>query len=892
MNVLTRITKPKPSGAGLKIVLVQLSLLLLWGCGGDSGIDIGSGQSADAVVLDYPLFYVKRPVSVDETGQQIQPDYRELLSVEFGADLFMRERAAVGAPEINLSSTITEELHDVRDISVSHDGNLVLFSMRFPVDPDADEADQPAWNIWEYDVQARSMRRIMEDDITADEGHDIGAQYLPNGRIVFASTRQNQSVARLTDQGKPQFAALDEDQNEPAFVLHVMDADGTNIEQISFNQSHDSDPTVLDNGRIMFSRWDGMGNRSAVSLYTANPDGTDLQLLYGADSHETASDGMIQFLKPKELPDGRVLSLIAPFSGTGGGGDLVIIDVADYLNNTQPNKFNAGATGPAERPATNQPVFVMPGVSEGGRFLSAWPLWDGTSRALISYSLCRVRVPPATDAEICDETNILDPLAEDAIPAYGIWVVDLADGSISPILQPEDGFTISHIAIAQNRPRQNDILDQDASGLSDPMLSQERAGILQIRSVYDFDGSDPFGYAALADPAITNANERPARFIRIYSAVGIPDEDTLDLDNSAFGIRRANGMREIIGYAPIEPDGSVIVKVPADVPISIDVLDARGKRIFPFARHLNWLQLRPGEVRECSGCHDPGLPGISHGRSDAFDAVNVGAPVTGYVFPNTALGTSAELGETMAANRLRQSCFTDCAVRDLTANLVYQDVWTAPELTPATSFELGYDGLSVAGASVEPGLQTAVPERSDCVPWTVDCRITINYEQHIQPLWELERAAIDPDPASTVNRCIDCHALRDRGGLLIDPETGRGQLELTRNASDQDPNHFKSYRELLSADNQELLSGDTGAVQDFLADALDDDGNPVLEPVEISSPLSVAGAAATPEFFSRFTEPGSHQGYLSAAELHLITEWLDLGAQYFNDPFAEGVPVN
>ena len=48
------------------------------------------------------------------------------------------------------------------------------------------------------------------------------------------------------DEGKPQFSAQDEDRNEPAFVLHVMNADGSGIRQISFNQSHDLDPAVLD----------------------------------------------------------------------------------------------------------------------------------------------------------------------------------------------------------------------------------------------------------------------------------------------------------------------------------------------------------------------------------------------------------------------------------------------------------------------------------------------------------------------------------------------------------------------------------------------------------------------------------------------------------------------
>jgi hypothetical protein len=37
---------------------------------------------------------------------------------------------------------------------------------------------------------------------------------------------------------------------------------------------------------------------------------------------------------------------------------------------------------------------------------------------------------------------------------------------------------------------------------------------------------------------------------------------------------------------------------------------------------------------------------------------------------------------------------------------------------------------------------------------------------------------------------------------------------------------------------------------------------------------------------SKFVTGGSHAGWLSAAELRLISEWLDIGAQYFNDPFA------
>ncbi|MCW8845010.1 MAG: hypothetical protein OQK99_04165, partial [Gammaproteobacteria bacterium] len=327
MSVLTTV---------LRIMLIGLALSAIASCGGDSGISLGEGQDPDPVVVDYPIFYVKRIVPVDDQGAVQQNDFRELLTVQFGADLYMRVRASVSAPEINLTESITGGLGDVRDVSVSHDGTKVVFALRGPMDPDANDEDQPTWNIWEYDVPAASMRRIFLDDITAEEGHDIAPIYLPDGRILFSSTRQNRSAAKLLDQSKPQFAALDEDQQEPAFVLHVMDADGENLTQISFNQSHDMYPFILDNGRVVFSRWDGMLGTNAVGLYHANPDGTDLQLLYGADSHTTGTNGStVQFIKPRELPDGRIMALLQPFSGTSEGGDLVIIDTANYLNNTQ-----------------------------------------------------------------------------------------------------------------------------------------------------------------------------------------------------------------------------------------------------------------------------------------------------------------------------------------------------------------------------------------------------------------------------------------------------------------------------------------------------------------------------------------------------------------------------
>lgn len=882
--------KSSALAAGLRIILIGLLLPALSSCGGDSGISLGEGQDPDPVVVDYPIFYVKRLVPVDNQGAVQQNDFRELLTVQFGADLFMRVRASVSAPETNLTDSITNGLGDVRDVSVSHDGTRVLFALRGPMDPDAADEDQPTWNIWEYDVVNASMRRILLDDITAEEGHDISPVYLPDGRILFSSTRQNRSAAKLLDQGKPQFAALDEDQREPAFVLHVMDDDGDNLTQISFNQSHDMYPFILDNGRVMFSRWDGMLGSNAVGLYHANPDGTDLQLLYGADSHTTGTAGStVQFIKPREMPDGRIMAILQPFSGTSEGGDLVVIDTANYLNNTQPTLANQGMlSGPAQEPATINDVRTVPGISPGGRFASAWPLWDGTNRAFVSWSLCQLQIvdplaAPGAESPLlpCTETNLQNPLAVEAQPAYGIWAYDLGADTQLPVVVAEPGFIYTDVAVAQPRSRPAAIADSALSGQFDPALVSEDAGVLKIRSVYDLNGVDTAvpDIGSLADPALTLADERPARFLRLYKAVGIPDEETRDFDNSAFGVSVQFGMREIVGYAPVEPDGSVMIKIPADVPITFDVTDKSGRRIGQ--RHQNWVQARPGETVACNGCHDNAV-GVSHGRNDAFASVYAGAAGNGVPFSNTdpLAYPTINMGDTMAEARAN----ADPSALEPSVDLVYADVWTYPT-------DAGRpidDPFSVRYADL---LLTSAPEISDCFPWTADCRVLINYPTHIQPLWDVSRPVIDPvTMLETDNhRCTNCHALRDPMDQLIDP-ADRGQLELTGNASAAQALHFVSYRELLFGDFLEEIRD--GAVQDVLTDQgnVDANGDPILEPVPIGSPLTAAGANNRPAFFTRFGANGNHPGWLSEAELRLISEWVDLGAQYYNNPFQ--APVN
>jgi hypothetical protein len=71
-------------------------------------------------------------------------------------------------------------------------------------------------------------------------------------------------------------------------------------------------------------------------------------MLYGQNSHDTGTNGeIIQFLKPRELEDGRIMALIRPFTDTSGGGDIINIDTLVYLENTRQRRN--GRTGAGKR---------------------------------------------------------------------------------------------------------------------------------------------------------------------------------------------------------------------------------------------------------------------------------------------------------------------------------------------------------------------------------------------------------------------------------------------------------------------------------------------------------------------------------------------------------------
>ncbi len=912
MNRLTRQTMDGFVKNGFRGTVLIVAAAAIAACSSGDGVSIGTGQDPDPVVIDFPIAYIRAPIPEDDNGDFEQNDFREQITFDFGADVFFRDRASPSAEAINITGDLTQGLAAIRDVEIAYDGSSLLFAMRYPFDPDVDEEDLPTWNIWKYTFEGAVLERVIKSDLTAEIGHDIMPKYLPDGRIIFSSTRQTRSQAVLLDEGKQGFPAMDEDQNEYTFNLHLMNDDGLGVEQISYNQSHDLDPAPLANGQVVFSRWDHAGpSNDAVNLYRMNPDGSGLELLYGQQSHATGTGGeIIQFTQPRELEDGRIMSLIRPFTDTEGGGELVAIDTPQFVENMQPTAPNIGmVTGPAQQDATVNQVSTIPGEpSVGGRFGSVYPILDGTDRLLVSWSQCRLLEQLMDDGDpLTDDTAIVpctddrlanlfvqpdpdNPVTPDvgtfvvAPPLYGIWMYDPVAGTQLPVVPGEEGFIFTEVVAADPKVAPPVVLDGSEDFTMDATLADAGEGVLNIRSVYDFDGGAVVDIPTMADPVQTAAADRPARFLRIEKAVSLPDEDIVDLDDTAFGVTTAFGMKEVVAYAMIEPDGSVMTKVPANVALQISVVDEYGKRLAETERHQNWISVRPGQELKCNGCHMADN-GLSHGRYDAFDAAYAGAPAGLFEFPNTQMQWFiAQPGETMAEVRTRITCENDgCSSLEPSINVMYRDVWTADPAIQANNVDIDY---------LYTDLTTQSPTSVACQQdWQAFCRSVINYESIIHPIWSQPRPVFDVDGNPVLdangvqidNNCLGCHTPIDPANAAV--RVPAGQLELQDGLSPDEPDHFHAYRELLVTDNlQEVVNG---ALVDVLQQiGVDIDGNPILAPVPIGSPASVDGARSSGDFFTRFEDPAnSHYNMLSSAERRLIAEWLDVGAQYYNNPF-------
>ncbi len=171
-------------------------------------------------------------------------------------------------------------------------------------------AAEKNWRLWEMRLDGTERQQRSPDD-----GEDIGhfdPCYLPDGRIIFAST--------ASYQGLPcEFGS------KAMTCLYLLDPRTRQARQLTFEQDSDWCPTLLPNGRVLYLRWEYTDQSHANSriLFHMNPDGTDQREFRGSGSWFPGS-----FFHAKAIPGEthQVIGIASGHHGTPRSGRLLILD--------------------------------------------------------------------------------------------------------------------------------------------------------------------------------------------------------------------------------------------------------------------------------------------------------------------------------------------------------------------------------------------------------------------------------------------------------------------------------------------------------------------------------------------------------------------------------------
>jgi len=159
-----------------------------------------------------------------------------------------------------VSTLLEDPTGVIRDPDVSFDAQRVLFAWKKSLDEDD-------YHLYEITLPGRRVRQL-----TFGLGYaDYEGAYLPDGHIVFNSTRCVQTVDCWWTE---------------VSNLYTCDSRGRYLRRLAFDQIHSNYPTLTPDGRVIYTRWEynDRGQIYPQGLFQMNPDGTGQRELYGNNS--------------------------------------------------------------------------------------------------------------------------------------------------------------------------------------------------------------------------------------------------------------------------------------------------------------------------------------------------------------------------------------------------------------------------------------------------------------------------------------------------------------------------------------------------------------------------------------------------------------------------------
>ncbi|MCK4958455.1 MAG: SUMF1/EgtB/PvdO family nonheme iron enzyme [Planctomycetes bacterium] len=392
------------------------------------------------------------------------------------------------------------------------------------------QSGETNWKIFEINVDGTGLRQVSQ---TPDDVDCFESCYLPDGRIIFNSNAPFQCVP-CWHGAEQKFVAN----------LYIMNADGSGMRRLTFDQDHDYHPFVRHNGQVVYSRWDYTGiNRVFLRpLMVMNPDGTGQRAIYGSNSW--FPNGLYY---PKELPgrSGMFLSVLGGYHGSFRSGMLVLVDI---------NKGSQEAEGIIQRISGTGGALE---VKYKDRLTEdIWPEF-------------------MTPTPISDEYFLTSAWKNPKHRKIGIYLADTSDNVT--LVYGKYGFAfLEPIPLVKRKV---------PPVLPDRVNTERSDAIAFIQDIY-------------TGPGLKDVPRGTVKRLRViaydFGYTGLAGMDKIGLTGPWEAMR-------ILGTTPLEKDGSAIFRIPANTPVAFQPLDSEGKAV---QLMRSWVTAMPGEIMSCIGCHE------------------------------------------------------------------------------------------------------------------------------------------------------------------------------------------------------------------------------------------------------------------------------------------------
>ncbi len=440
---------------------------------------------------------------------------------------------------------------------ISYDGRRILFAYaryypglhQLANKLDKNNVPEDAFfHIYEINVDGTGLRRL-----TYGKYDDMDARYLPDGRIVFLSTRRGRQTQLLPrpvnypgESANPDcYVRCGGGPERPVaiYTLHVMDGNGENIYPISPFESFEWHPSVDFSGRILYARWDYVDrhNQPFMGLWATLPDGTGVQAIYGNFTWNPLS-----IFEARAVPGSHKIVFTASAHHSITGGSLVLLDPRRGFDD--------------EAPLTRLTPEVCFPESEG------WPLHYYANPYPLSETFMLVSW---SDQPLADHAGRMSDVGS------GIYLYD----------------TFGNLNLIYRDP---------TIGCETPLPLKPRAKPV-VASAETTETSAEEGYFVVSDveTGMTGIARGTVKRLRL---VGIPVKTHPTMNYPELGLTREDPGKFVLGTVPVESDGSAYFRVPAGVSLFFQALDEKGMAVRTMRTAV---YVQPGQVVSCVGCHEP-----------------------------------------------------------------------------------------------------------------------------------------------------------------------------------------------------------------------------------------------------------------------------------------------